>query len=80
MTDNVENLILEHLRVMRASIDRVGEAVNDLKLRVGQIEEHLAGMRRDMSMLHADIAITHKRLGGLEGRVERIEKRLELVG
>jgi len=37
-------------------------------------------MRRDLSTLHADIAITHKRLDGLESRVERIEKRLELVG
>ena len=79
MTDNVENLILEHLRVLRASIDRVGDSLNDLKARVGQIEEHIAGMRRDMSMLHADIVITHKRLDGLENRVERIEKRLEPV-
>ena len=57
----------------------MGDSLNDLKMRVGQIEEHMAGMRRDMSMLHADIAITHKRLDGLENWVERIEKRLELV-
>jgi len=80
MTENIENLILEHLRALRAVMDRVGECLNDLKARVGQVEDHIAGMRRDLSTLHADIAITHKRLDGLESRVERIEKRLELVG
>jgi hypothetical protein len=53
MTDNVENLILGTLRAMWASIDRMGESLNDLKARVGQIGEQLAGIRRDMSMLHA---------------------------
>lgn len=49
MTEDVENLILEHLRVLRSSVDRVGESLNDLKARVGQVEERMAGMRRDMS-------------------------------
>lgn len=63
MTDNVENLILEHLRALRTSIDRVGDSLNDLNVCVGQIEEHMAGMRRDMSMLHADIVITPQTAG-----------------
>lgn len=78
MPENVENLILEHLRAIRGDISKLVHAVDDLRVRVGSIEEHIAGMRRDMSLLHGDIAITHKRLDGLESRVERIEKRLEL--
>lgn len=79
MTDNVENLILEHLRVIRGDVSKLVNAVDDLRIRIGSLEEHVAGMRRDMSLLHGDIAITHKRLDGLESRVERIEKRLELT-
>lgn len=80
MTNNVENLVLEHLRALRAGQDRLEQSLDDLKLRMGQVEEHIAGMRRDMSILHADIVVTHKRLDTLETRVERIERRLDLVG
>lgn len=79
MSEKIDNLILEHLRAMRASIERVENAMDELRLRLGQVEEHIAGMRRDMSMLHADIAIIHKRLDSHDQRQSRIERRLELA-
>ena len=62
MTDNIENSVLEHLKAIRAEMAGIRNDMDDLKLRMGSIEEHVAGMRRDMSILHGDIVITHKRL------------------
>lgn len=73
MPQNIETLILEQLRAMRASINRVDDGLPDLTVRVGQSRGTPTGIRRDMSIPHADIAITHKRLDRLESRLERIE-------
>lgn len=54
MTDNIENSVLEHLRVIRAEMIGIHIDMGDIKLRMGSIEEHVASMRRDMSILHGD--------------------------
>ena len=72
MAENIDHVILEHLRAIRSDIA-------DLKLRVGSWEEHVAGMRRDMGLLHSDIAVTHKRLNHHDERLGRIERRLAIT-
>jgi hypothetical protein len=67
VNENLKRLILEHLLAMRPDLSKLGS-----------LEDHLAAMRCGLSILHAHTAITHKRLEGLEARVERIEKRLRL--
>ncbi len=59
MIENVENLILEHLRGLRASLETVEGKIDTLTLRVGSLEEHIAGLRRDLALLHGDIAATN---------------------
>lgn len=71
MTDDVENLVLEHLRQIRASIEKLAGDVADIKIRVGSLEEHV-------SLIHADLASMNRRLDRLDSRVDRIERRLEL--
>ena len=44
MAENIVHIILEHLRAIRSDIA-------DLKLRVGSLQEHVSGMRRDMGLL-----------------------------
>ena len=39
MTDNVENLILEHLRHIRSKMDAVSLDMSDIKSRVSSLEE-----------------------------------------
>ena len=78
MTDNLENLTVEHLPAIRADLGSVKVDLADLKTRVGSLEEHAAGMRWDMSLLHADIADTHKRLDQQDQLLERLEHRLDL--
>ena len=65
MTDGPDSLILQLLRRMDEKLDRVGGDVHDLKVRVTGVEEGVAGI--------------HRRLDRLDGRVERIERRLDLV-
>jgi archaellum component FlaC len=63
MADEPETLAL--LRRIDEKLDRLADDVHDLKARMTNVEEGLAGVNR--------------RLDRLELRVERIEKRLDLV-
>ena len=72
MTDNTENLILEHLRSMRGKIDQMADDLTNIKLRMTSIEGQFAG-------LHNDNAIVHARIDSVEKRLERIDRRLELT-
>jgi archaellum component FlaC len=65
MTEEPENIVLVMLRRIDAKIDRIADDVRDLKIRQTATEEALAGVNR--------------RLDRLDVRVERIEKRLDLV-
>lgn len=44
---NVENLILEHLRAIRASQERVEDEIKEVKHRLTGVEAGIAGLRRD---------------------------------
>ena len=65
MVDEPENLILSLLRRMDSKLDRVIDDVQDLKIRMTAVEEGLAGVNR--------------RLDRIEVRVERVERKLDLV-
>jgi septal ring factor EnvC (AmiA/AmiB activator) len=79
MSENVENLILEHLRGMRASQERVEHELREIKNRITSVEAGVAGIRRDAA--HDNDKIVQQQIGldQLNERIERIEKRLELV-
>jgi archaellum component FlaC len=72
MADEPDNLVLQILRrietrmtTVESKVDRIGEDLHGLKVRVTHVEEGLAGVNR--------------RLDRIDERVERIEKRLDLV-
>lgn len=70
MTD-VENLVLEHLRAMRATLSDHGD-------RLGRIELRLAAIEQTLGSLYALSGSDRETLNSLTRRVERIERRLEL--
>ena len=78
MTENVEHIIIEHLRAIRADIGDMKRSIDMLTLRTSSVESSLAGLRRDIADIHADNAILHKRMDDIDRRVDRIEHRLEL--
>ena len=66
------NVVIEHLRAIRASLGKIERELADLRHRVSSIERHLAN-------LQSDVANIHLRLDGQGERLDRIEHRLELV-
>jgi predicted nucleic acid-binding Zn-ribbon protein len=78
MAENVENLVLEHLRALRAGQDRIENEVGNVKDSLSAVETGLNGVRRDLVALaeaDARVQVTIDRMGD---RIDRIERRLEL--
>lgn len=71
MTENIENLVLEHLRGIRGTLADHGERLDRIELRLSTIEQTLGG-------LYALSASARDALTHLTRRVERIEQRLSL--
>jgi hypothetical protein len=65
MADEPDNIVIQYLRRFDAKLDRVVDEMLDVKVRPTAVEEGFAGVNR--------------RLDRLEIRVERIERRLDLV-
>jgi predicted nucleic acid-binding Zn-ribbon protein len=62
---SAESLILEHLRAIRASVDRLVDDMQEVKGRLGILEQQYASIST--------------RLDRMDERITRIEKRLDLV-
>ena len=80
MTENMENLIIEHLRHIRARVDRNAEDMSDLKLRLSNVESAMVHVKREASSGDETDARQQVSLDRLADRIERIERRLDLIG
>ena len=67
-----DNLVLEHLRAIRAEVARMVDEVRGLRTEMTSMCQHMAGMVILQDLDHTDIA-------ALKARLDRIEKRLELA-
>ena len=76
----MSELVLEHLRGIRAAVDAVRNDVAEIKIRIGSVEQGIAVLHQDVSNLRSIVAEQGTRLERLTDRVGRIEQRLELVG
>ena len=72
MAKEPDNLILEHLRAIGKVQDRHTQAFADVQLRLSGIESHMAGFQ--ISEVRQNSQLDQPR-----ERLDRIEKRLELV-
>ena len=68
MTDEVGNLVLEQLRLMRAKIETISDDVADIKIRMSATERHLGEMQ---------VAALNGRKDRFDERLGRIERRLD---
>jgi len=75
MTDNVENLMLEHLKRFQAGQDRIEHVLSELKQRMGRIELAFARANGSHEESYAEQSV---RIDYLSDRIDRIERRLEL--
>ncbi len=80
MTDNVESVIIEHLRHIRGRVDRIAEDIGDIKHRMSSLESAMVLVKREVSAGDETDARQQVSLDRLLDRIERIERRLELIG
>lgn len=71
MTENVENLILERLRRIDQGLTDLRGDVQDLKIRMTAVEEHLAS-------ISTSVVGVNSRMDRFDERLSRVERRLEL--
>jgi hypothetical protein len=67
-----DNIVLTMLRRMDEKLDRVADDLHDIKVRVTALEEGQA-------KLLLAVAGTNRRIDGIELRLDRIERRLNLT-
>ena len=79
MTDNVENLILEHLKRFQASLDRVERKIAELTTRAANLEGGQASIIQHLGHLAAADATQQLAIDNVNDRLDRIERRLELA-
>jgi len=78
MTDNIENLLLEHLKQFQATLTRIERKQDEGVTRLGRLEVAVAGVRRDIAHTEESAAEGGVRVDHLAERIERIERRLQL--
>lgn len=78
MTEEVNNLILEHLRHIRGRVDQISEDMKDVKLRLSAVENGLSLVRREIVLGDETDYRQQVSIDRLVERVQRIERRLDL--
>jgi archaellum component FlaC len=73
MTEVTNELMYEVLRRVQERLDRIEDNTRDMNGQLHAIREHMSGQSKDISNIY-------NKLVGHELRLERIERRLDLIG
>ena len=79
MTENIENLLLEHLKRFQAGQDRIERDLKEIKARLSTLESGQASLLQHIGHLASSIASQQVAIDHLSERIDRIEHRLELA-
>ncbi len=79
MTENVENLILEHLKRFQATLERMERKQDEILHRVANLESSMASVMQHLANLSAADAAQQLSIDNMSRRLDRIETRLELT-
>jgi hypothetical protein len=79
MDSVVDNLVLEHLKRFQASQDRIERKLDDMTGRLASLESGQVLLQKQYTHLAESIARLQLTSDGFNQRLERIERRLELV-
>jgi len=80
MGENIENLILEHLKRFQSGQDNINSKLDELIRRIGNLEAGQASVIQHLGHLAAADASQQLTADHLATRLERIERRLEING
>jgi septal ring factor EnvC (AmiA/AmiB activator) len=79
MADDLLNFDRDRFNKVDAKLDRVLEALENATLRLGSLEEQVSLRRRESNLLREDFIRLEHRIDGIDRRLAKIEKRLDLV-
>jgi DNA-directed RNA polymerase specialized sigma24 family protein len=79
MTENVENLVLEHMKRFQASLDRIERRLDELTTRQTETHTAVIALRRDQVNDAEISAHLQAQLDAVRSRLDRIENRLDLT-
>ena len=79
MAENVENLMLEHLKRFPATLERIESRLDELTVRQTETHTAVLGLRRDQVNDAEVVAHIQVQLDNVRNRLDRIERRLELT-
>ena len=80
MAENIENLLLEHMKKIQAEQSAARERDQEILSRLSHIESGLARITRDESSNYAELVEDRHAVDKLRVRIEKIERRLEING
>jgi hypothetical protein len=72
MTDEANNIVLEHLRHIRRAVDRIELDLTDVKSRVSSLEQV-------QGQILALLGTMNQRMDRFDERLGRVERRFDLV-
>jgi hypothetical protein len=78
MAENIENLVLEHLKRFQAGQERIERKLDEHTQRLGRIEIALARLASTQGQHEEVYAEQSVRIDRLAERLDRLERRLEL--
>ena len=70
MTENVENLILQHMRDMRAEMAELRADVSTIKSDISDVDQKVDGLAVIMTMLAGHVHHIDERVEALEGKTK----------
>lgn len=79
MSENIENLMLEHMKKIQAELSGIRQDSTEIKARLASIESGIARITRDEAGNYGEIIENRHMFDKLAERVGRIEKRLEIA-
>ena len=79
MAEEANNLVLEHLRAIRAKLSEHDERFNEVIQRLARVELATAGLRREQAGDAENVAYLGVRMDKLSEEIDRIKRRLELI-
>jgi hypothetical protein len=79
MAEETPNIVLEHLRAIRADLHDMRSRIDVSSDRLEPIELSMVGLRRDQAGDAENVAYLGARIDKLNDEIDRIKRRLELI-
>lgn len=79
MAEVTNDLIYEALKAMQARLGNLEETMREVRGEVRALRSAMSAIDNRMGAFHMDLANLYEASGAMEGRMSRIERRLEIT-